>query len=609
MNKELFQFNIKDIINSFKLLPKIFKLLWSLRKSSVILIIVINLVNSFIPIFSLLVTQLLVNIVQISIGKEFKAVIFPLILYLIITFIGYIVSQVKSYLESVFIIELAYDINVLILEKSKMLGLSDFENSDIYDKLRRAQSEGVNSPYKTFSIILYSVSQFILLFFSLVILLYWKSWIVLIIMINPIILTISMVKIGHLQYKIEYERAYRRRKSWYFQYIMTNDITFKEIKLYKLGEYFIDNYKKLNKQFIYEDKRIIKKRIITLIAFGALDKLISAFMIFLIIVDVFTGKIFIGSALTYIKSLNNVNNNIQVILGSVSELYQNNLYVSQLFEFLELPIRLLGENKNSKYIEEIQSIEFKNVSFRYPNRIDYALKNISFKINKGETIALVGENGSGKSTLIKLISGFYDNYEGKIFINSMPLENINMESLNNKLGIIFQDFNKYELSCRENIALSQLELLKNDEAIKNSIDKACADEIINKLPKGLDSQLGVWFAEGVQLSLGQWQKIAISRAFLRNADCYILDEPSASLDPIAEKEIFQRSKVLMKDKIGIFISHRLYNLKYITSRILVLKDGFLIQEGTHKELINLEGHYKYLYELQNSNDILEEFNL
>ncbi len=180
------------------------------------------------------------------------------------------------------------------------------------------------------------------------------------------------------------------------------------------------------------------------------------------------------------------------------------------------------------------------------------------------------------------------------------MRQINQESFANKIGIIFQDFNRYELSCRENIGLGNIDLIDDDVKIHDAIDKVNSKEIFNNLPEGIESQLGVWFSGGIQLSGGQWQRIALSRAFLRDADCYILDEPSSSLDPVSEHEIFQKISDLTRERISIFTSHRLYNIRKISSRIIVLKDGQLIEEGTHEELINLEGHYRYLYYLQNT---------
>ena len=496
--------------------------------------------------------------------------------------------------------------SILILEKTKKLSLSDFENSEIYDKLRRAQNEAIERPYAIFSIVLGIMSQLIGLISSLAILLYWKPWISVIIIIIPIASTLYMAKIGHLQYKIEFERSEKKRKSWYLNYIMTNDIAVKEIKIYNLGDYFIQGYKRLSKRFISQDKEIIKKSTLVSFVFEILDQIVGGFVLFVIVQSAYIGEILLGDTVAYIRSLSNIKGNMQGLLGSLAAMYQNNLYVKQLFDFLELPVRGDNHTEPAIFIDEIKSIEFLNVSFKYPNRQDYALKDINFKIKSGEKISLVGENGSGKTTLIKLLSGFYDNYEGEILINEISMRLINQERFGDRIGIIFQDFNRYELTCRENIALGNIGFINYDDKLNDAIDKAYATEMINSLPDGIDTQLGVWFGGGIQLSGGQWQRIALSRAFLRDADCYILDEPSSSLDPVSEQEIFQQASELIKGKIGIFISHRLYNLRRISSEILVLNEGNLIEKGTHDKLMELGGHYKYLYNLQNSIDLVND---
>ncbi|MBU5425879.1 ABC transporter ATP-binding protein/permease [Tissierella pigra] len=606
MNQEIYSFNLKDAIKSFKSFPKVFKLLWSIRKLHLILISMFYIINGMLPAVSILATQSLLNAIQTSRDKEFMYVLYPLIVYLSLNSFGYIILQLNSYLQSIFKIDLNYKMSVMILNKAKTLSLSDFENSEVYDKLRRAQNEAIERPYAVFSIVLSLISQFLGLISSLAILLHWKPWVILLVVIIPIISTIYMAKMGHLQYKIEYGRSQERRKSWYLNYLMTNDIAFKEIKIYRLGDYLIEGYKKLNKKFIKQDKKIIKKRTLASFIFEILDQIVGGFILYLIVKSAYIGEILLGNTVAYIRSLSNIKGNMEGLLSSISAMYQNNLYIKQLFDFLEMPVKEELSISDSIPIKEINTIELMDVSFKYPNRQEYALRNISFKIRKGENISLVGENGSGKSTLVKLISGFYHDYEGEILINGVSIKRINKEDLGSKVGIIFQDFNKYELTCRENIGLGNIDLIDNDIKLQEAIDKAYAREMVSNLPKGIDTQLGVWFDEGVQLSGGQWQRIALSRAFLRDADCYILDEPSASLDPVSEHEIFKRTSDLTKDKISIFISHRLYNLRKISSKVLVLKEGKLIEEGTHEELMNLNKHYRYLYDLQNAIDLVDD---
>lgn len=226
-------------------------------------------------------------------------------------------------------------------------------------------------------------------------------------------------------------------------------------------------------------------------------------------------------------------------------------------------------------------------------------------MNKGETLSLVGENGSGKTTLVKLLSAFYDDYEGDILVNGMELKSIKKSCYRKKIGVIFQDFNKYEMTCRENVALGDIRHIDNDILLEQAIEKSGSKDFVNQLPNGMDHQLGVWFDDGFQLSGGQWQRLAIGRAFLKQADCYIFDEPSSALDPVSEADVFRKTIQILDGKIGIFISHRLFNLRKFSSRILVLKDGNLVEDGTHDVLMERESHYRYLYNLQNEYENVE----
>ncbi len=258
MNQQIYLFNLKDAIKSLKSFPKIFKLLWGVNKLYLILISICNIIKGgVLPPISILTTQFLLNAVQTSIGEKFSYVLYPLIIYLSLNFFGYIIQQLNSYLQSIFRMDLNYKVSAIILEKAKDLSLEDFENSEVYDKLRRAQNEAKERPYAVFSIVLGILSQILGLIFSLTILSYWKSWVILTIIVIPIISTIYMAKMGgHLQYEIEYERAEEGRRSWYLSYLMTNDIAFKEIKIYGIGgDYFIEKYKDISKKFIKQDKK------------------------------------------------------------------------------------------------------------------------------------------------------------------------------------------------------------------------------------------------------------------------------------------------------------------------------------------------------------------
>lgn len=595
-------FRFSDIIKSFKIFPRIFSLFYEIAAVKVIQIMFIYIIMGLFPATSIRVTQHLLNVVQLNAGGNYNEVIIPLAVYLITNFIISCTAVYKSRLESILKIDLSYKINMLLMEKNASLELKDYENSDMYDMIRRAQSEGVDRQYSIFTNIIGIVSQFIGLIALSSILFSWKPWILIVLFIVPILSTMSISNLGHQQFEIEVSRTSDRRQSSYLSYLMSNDIAIKEIKIYGIGRYLIDKFSIIQKNFISVDKKIIKKRTNLLIIYELLDQIVAGVLLIIIIKDTFNGNILFGSTIAYLRSISSIDSSIQGILNSLTSVYQNNLYVTQLFEYLDYN----DENQNNDdevktEIDEIFSVEFKNVSFKYPTRTEYALKDINIHIIKGNTIALVGENGSGKSTLVKLLCGLYDTYEGEILINDISMKKINQENLKKQLGVVFQDFNKYEMTLKENVALGKLEFLNSEDKILEALTFASGSDIPQSIKDGLVGQLGVWFKGGVQLSGGQWQKIALARANIRDASIYILDEPSASLDPITELRILENIKKMYKNKLGIIISHRLESIKRVSDNIIVLEGGKIVEAGSHDELMYLEGAYSLLYDARNKN--------
>ena len=251
--------------------------------------------------------------------------------------------------------------------------------------------------------------------------------------------------------------------------------------------------------------------------------------------------------------------------------------------------------------KQIEKIEMINVSYKYPGKKNYVLKDINLTLKKGEIVVLVGENGSGKTTLIKLLNGLYDNYEGDILINGINLKEIDRESIRTKMSTLFQDYNKYQFSVKENIGFGDITEIESFDKIQDSAKKATANDFIEKLENKYNQQLGTWFKEGVQLSGGQWQKLAIARLYMKGGDVFILDEPTASLDPRSEFHFFNEFKKNVENRISLFITHRFINAN-ISNRIIVLSNGKIVENGNHNDLMRLNGIYKKMYDLQHSKE-------
>lgn len=588
----------KNIINSFKYWPRLCRLLWATNKVYLSFIILLTFFTGLCPTLSLLASQHLINEIQININDGFVPVIKAFVIFIVISLLSDIIGGIMSYYQTVYQKILVYKLNVIIMEKSNSLSLKDFENPEIYDKLSRAKNEVGFRPYQILTSFLSVLSTVVTLISSMIVVLAWKPWVLIILILFPMISSLYTFKIGQLEFLIQRNRTTSDRKQWYLSYLLTTDISFKEIKLYNIGLYILNKYKDINKEFLNQDKYIAKKKTLMMFFSSFIEELAGDITLLLVIWSAFIGEILIGSTVGLIRAVSLVQSNVKSFVTTIFGMYQNNLFIEQLFEFLDVkPSEIDIIDGTCINIEHINTIEFKNLYFKYPSRDDYVLKNINFKIKNGENIALVGKNGSGKTTLIKLLCGLYEVTSGDILINDISIKKINILSLRNKIATVFQDFLKYEMTVRENIALGNLELINEDSKLMKVAKDAGIYNTINELPKKLNSQLGIWFKEGTQLSGGQWQKIALARAFLREANIFILDEPSSALDPLAEKEMFNKFLNLTNNKIGLFITHRFINAKYAT-RIIVLDKGKIVEDGNHKELMRNSGYYKSLYDIQ-----------
>ena len=375
---------------------------------------------------------------------------------------------------------------------------------------------------------------------------------------------------------------------------------FKKIMYYDIGGNF-NHCEKIDIERLKEGFRINfinKRKNIFNFFYQLLNTLFSLIIVALAMLEALSSKLLLGSLMTYINTTTKVESAINNIASSCFTLYTDSVYCEYILSFFRLVDNKKYQNNEEKIkIDSIKNIELKNVSYRYKNRKNYSLKNISLKLNSGEINALVGENGSGKTTLIKILTGLYTDYEGTVLVNDIDLRKIDMKDYQNKISTVFQDYNNYEFDAKNNIGVGDITQINNKEKIIKAAKLTGADDIIQTLPNKYDQQLGNWFSGGIQLSGGQWQKIAIARSLIRCASMYILDEPTAALDPSAEYSFFKNFRNNILDKIGIFVTHRFSNVK-IADNIFVLKDGKLIEQGTHKSLMNNKGDYAKLYNIQ-----------
>ena len=511
-------------------------------------------------------------------------------------------SRGQSLLRDLMRVSLGNHVNTLILEKATTLELRHFEDADFYDKMQNARREASMRPL-SMALETASLFQQLLILASYAALLVRLSpWSVLVIVAASVPAFLAEAKFSGESFRLNTWRAPEGRRQNYLEWILTRDSHVKEVKLFGLGPLVLDRYRALFDKFYSEDRALALRKSAAglVLGFLSLGAFYGAYAFMAVRAAI--GAITLGDLTLYLSVFRQSQSAIQSALASIGGLYEDGLFMSNLFDYLdigtggELPRRL---PPLSAPHQRAQAIEFRNVSFRYPGSDKWVLRGIDLKLVPGEKMALVGENGAGKSTLIKLLMRLYDPSEGEILYGGVDLRDMDARDLRDRIGVLFQDFVKYQFSAGENIGLGWVPALNDKGRIEQAVDDGGARPVIDQLPQKLDTMLGGWFEEGHELSGGQWQKIALARAFMRDSEVLVLDEPTAALDAEAEYELFGRLQELARDRTAILISHRFSTVRR-ADRIAVIRDGRVEELGTHDELLARNGRYAHLFKLQAS---------
>lgn len=570
----------------------IFKLIKDLKLSLLIVCLFLCVINVILPYITMINTQEIIN--RIQIGLSIRLILKRLIIFLILGILYIISSNLYNFLILKYKEYLYLELNKKFLDNSLKFNLKDFENPEVYNIIQRAEQEIGIRPYNIIISLLSIISQSVNLISAFLILTKWHLTLIIGFILLASFASKYFISISKNEYDILMNRTNYERKSWYISHLLIKDEYIKEVRLFGLSKYLIQQFIELRSRFFKENVDVLKRQYIFSEIYQLMNYVISFFIIFLAIYESTQGILLVGTAMTYINTSSKIENAIQNIVSNIFGIYKDSLYIDNIKKYFNYESNKFYDNKTLK---NITTIEFVNVSFKYPNREVYAIRNTSFKIKKGEILAIVGENGSGKTTIIKLLNGLYDEYEGNILINGIEIREIDKKSLRNCLATLFQDYNKYQFTIKENIGFGSIDNLDDIEKIKYSAKKGGADQFINCLPNNYTQQVGYWFEGGTQLSGGQWQKLGLSRLFMKNADCLILDEPTASLDPFSELEIFKQLYQNSNEKINIIITHRFINTVF-ANKIIVLKNGEIIEKGKHDELLKQDGFYKDMFDIQ-----------
>lgn len=579
----------------------ILKIIMQYKKKYLILIVLFSVLQAILPFLSLYISQSILNFIQTGVNAV-DSYIKYIAMFILINISISISKQLNAHYLNLYRDYLYYELNCLIMNKTNDLSLADYENPEMYNSIQRAEQEIGIRPFNIISTLVGMISSVITLFSSLLILLQWHWFSILGFIVLPFLTFSYFKKISEYEYQTKYNRSTNERKSWYISHLLTKDRFIKEIKLFDLNEYLVERFKDYRFKFHQQNKYIFFKKDSFSLAYQLTNTLISSFLAILAFYEAIIGYILVGNVMTYINVVSKIENAISAIVVSYFSLVQDNMYVENIRTYLTYENKALNNIVSEKQkIKEIKKIKIINLSFKYPNSKEKVLDKINLEICAGENFALVGKNGSGKTTLIKILCGLYDNYEGAIYVNDINLRNIEMSSYKKLISAIFQDYNCYEFTAKENISFGDIQNFDDLTRVREAAKISGADEFISKLPMGINQQLGNWFEEGIQLSGGQWQKIAISRAFMKKSHLLILDEPSASLDPISAYNFYE--KIIHEDtgNIKIFITHRFNNAKF-TDKIIVMDKGKIVEFGSHESLIKNEQLYYKMYSISSHNN-------
>jgi len=593
-------------LQALRHVPPLLKLVYQTHRGYTVGILALRAVRSFIPLAVLWIGKLIIDgvIAAMRVRETGGGGVVDwwhlgglVALELGIAVGGEGLARLSSLLESLLGDLFSNRISVRLMQHAATLDLAQYEDSETYDHLERARRQTVGR-IGLVALLLSTAQDLVTLISLAAVLLVQLPWLLLLLVVAVVPSFLGETHYAALGYSLLFSWTPERRLLDYLRYAGASDEMAKEVKLFDLSSFLVGRYAKLSDEFYDANKRLAIRRNVVSTVFVTLGTLgyygAYAVTIYLTVLGRFT----IGSLTFLAGSFRQSRDLIQRILLSLSQVFEQSLYLSDLFTFFDVQPRVTSKPGARPVPTPIRrGFEFQDVGFRYPGSDRWAVRHLTFTLELGERVALVGENGAGKTTLVKLLARLYDPDEGRILLDGVDLREYDLISLRKNIGVIFQDFVRYDFILKENIGVSQVEALDDDARVREAARRSLADSVAKRLERGYDQMLGRRFDGGVELSGGEWQKVALGRAYMRDAQVLILDEPTAALDARAEYEVFLRFAELTKGRMAVLISHRFSTVR-MADRILVLRSGELVDQGTHEELVARGGLYAELFSLQ-----------
>jgi ATP-binding cassette subfamily B protein len=592
-------FTLRGFFGVFRYSRRALELVWTTSRKLTLAIAVLTLVAGVLPASVAYIGSLIVDAVVTAMrssGAAGRVVDLVVIEGLLVAAIA-AAQRGLSVCQSLLRAQLGQRVNVMILEKALTLELQHFEDSEFYDKLTRARREASTRPLslvtRTFGLVQNGIS---LVSYG-ALLAHFSPWAVAVLLLAGVPAFVAEAKFSGDAFRLFRWRSPETRMQLYLETVLGREDHAKEVKLYGLGPRLLERYRDIFRRLYREDRALTLRRDTWGFCLGLIGTAALYGGYAWTAVSAVARVITLGQMTMYVALFRQGQSAVSAILAAVGGMYEDNLYLSTLYEYLETPVpQGTGAAVRGPHPED--GIRFEDVSFTYPGAEEAALEHITLQLRPGESLALVGENGSGKTTLIKLLTRLYAPTSGRILLDGQDLAQWDEAALRERIGVIFQDFTRYQMLVGENVGAGDERFFEDETRWRAAADKGRASEFIATLPQGYRTQLGKWFRDGRELSGGQWQKIALSRAFMRTrADILVLDEPTAAMDAQAEAEVFEHFRQLARERITILISHRFSTVR-MADQIAVLNRGAIVERGSHEELMRLNGTYARLFGLQ-----------